>query len=186
MNVLKALGDAIVRGLGKLFAAEVNISENLNNIVARFEQLKDNYTKELSTLRDFKFNPAWNSRVIHVPTAIDRIREMIDTVSGFWMERFDLIKDPIHQLKLIFGSEKGDVGDPNQPSGVTKAAVKIDELATMIAQISHAMDKVADLSDFFVKITKEIQGLEFLFLSQSNPQKKIDKVIRQRQRLGNG
>jgi hypothetical protein len=126
----------------------------------------------------FQFEPAWKSRVINVPKAIEQIQNLIADVSDGWKERFELLRAPIHELTLIFKAEEiPDAGDPlHQVSGLSKASVKIDEIATMIKQLADASDQVVEVVELFDKVRDAIQTLEPLFLQQGNSRSRISTL----------
>jgi len=172
-----SLFGAATRFFGSLFQAEANIVENLHEIVTKFEETKANIESEVQKLRDFEFDPHWKSRVINVPAAVDQVRQLIEMVVSAFKGKLEVLLEPIHELALIFKQEAAPSGQ-DQPAALAKTAVKIDEIATMIAQIAKAMDTVAEMTAVFNELTDQIQSLDAIFLSQGNAQKKSLKTGR--------
>lgn len=180
-DFLKAALDAGIRFLSGLFQAEVKVSENIQRIVTKFDESKASIEHEVALIRDFKFNPSWKTKVINVPAAVKNIQGLIEFVTTDFKDRMNKFREPIHQLSLIFKVEgSGDVGQAGVPSGLSRAAVKVDEIATMIAQLADAMDEIADWAAFFESLTERIQGLDDIFLQQNNPRKLVDGKHRTR------
>src|SRR3954454_22450398 len=104
-GVLAAILGAAGRFFDSLFQAEINIVENLHRIVDAFNRTKESIEEEVQTLRTFRFEPKWKTRVINVPDAIDQIKKLIAKVSDGFRDKFDVIRAPIHELSLIFKAE---------------------------------------------------------------------------------
>jgi methyl-accepting chemotaxis protein len=180
-EVTSAFLDAAARFFGSLFQAEVDIVDNLQHIVEKFDETKAAIEHEVQLLHDFQFNPHWKSRVINVPIAVDQMKTLIATVVNAFKGKFELFKAPIHDLALIFKAESQPASDQDKPSALARTAVKIDEIATMIKQLAKAMDEVANIAHVFETVTEQLQSLDSLFLSQGRPQKKQTLTIRKRQ-----
>jgi flagellin-specific chaperone FliS len=173
--ILKAFEDAVKALLSnvfsvvlKLFEAEADISENIQTIVTNLQLLKSNTQVEVQKLRDFKFDPKFKTRVINVPAAIDQVKELVEKFSDGWRERFDTLAAPFHELSLIFKQEAAPDPLGDHPAQLAKAAVKVDELATMIQQIATATETVKEVEQLFDELITQIQGLDALFLQQGN------------------
>lgn len=166
------------RFLNSLFQTELAIADNVSKIVTDFEETKSNIQAEIQKLRDFEFNPRWKSRVINVPVAIDQTKSLVQKVIDTFSGKLEQIKQPIHDLNLIFKGEAAPDPLGDKPAAIAKAAVKVDEIATMIASLAKAMDDVKDMSALVKDVTDSIEGLDTLFLSQGRPQKKVAKLGR--------
>lgn len=187
-DLLKEILDAAKRFFHSLFQSEADIIDNCTGIVTDYQLIKENLKRDVDALRHFKVDPAWKTRVINVPIAIEQIGKIGGKLQDFWNEQLQEITEPIHELSLILKQEgpttsgtRGVLDPAGTPSGLARAAVKVDEIATMVAQIRRAMDTLVNLTGpLFEELTKSIEALEPLFLQQRNPRARVTKptVIR--------
>jgi len=171
---------ALVRFFDSLFQAELEVKQNVTKLHDNFLTLKDNIPKQIKRVEDFKFDPKWKSRVINVPIAIEQVKKLFIEVTKGWHERLDALREPLHEFVLIFKAEQQTAGDPNQAvAGVTKAAVKVDEIATLIAQLAQASDTLIEVDKIFDDIIDFLEKLDQVFLQQKNLRRVVrDKSIR--------
>jgi hypothetical protein len=102
------------------------------------------------------------------------MKNLIDEVTKGWQTRLDALRDPLHEFILIFKAEKAEAGSPQeQVSGMTKAAVKVDEIATLIAQLAKASDTLVEIDSMFDDIINFFEKLEPVFLQQNNKRKTL-------------
>jgi hypothetical protein len=159
---------AIGSFFGSFFQAEVNVVENLQRIVDNFDRGKTDIEDGIERIKNFKFEPAWNTRVINVPAAIDHVKALYDDLFGDFRDRVATIIDPFKQLSLIFTAEHED---PQAPSGLAKTVVKIDELATMIQQVADASEEALRFVEAIDNVIINLESLDALFLQQGNPRR---------------
>lgn len=171
---------AATRFFSSLFQAEVNIVSNLERITDAFNRTKESIEREVATLKAFKFEPKWKSRVINVPIAIKQIKKLIEKTADEFKNKFEVLKAPIHELTLIFKVEAQPSADADKPAALTRAAVKVDELATMISQLATAMEQIESWAEFFEGLTKDIEELDKLFLPQGKPKKTVTVTYKKR------
>lgn len=182
--VVQALLAAIARFFASLFQSELKIVDNIEGIVDDFDAAKRSIEAGIEKLKNFSFDPKWKNRVINVPIAVKQMQQFLDDSFSDFKGRLEKLRDPFHQLKLIFSADSAESGDPNQAvSGFTKTAVKVDEIATLVQQVKTAMDQIKDFADFFDKTVDQLQKLDALFLQQGN-QIKVAKGVTVRQRQG--
>lgn len=181
-GLFRSIIGAAGRFFDSLFQSEIHIVDNLQHIVDKFNETKLSIEHEVKLIREFEFDPHWKSRVINVPIAIEQIKTLVSHVADTFKGKLETLKAPIHDLSLIFKAEAAPASDQEKPSAIARAAVKVDEIATMIDQLAKAMDVIADFTHLAEDITKEIQNLDSLFLSQGRTQKKQTLTIRKRQR----
>jgi sugar-specific transcriptional regulator TrmB len=173
-RLVQAVLGAVTRFFSTLFSAESSIVDNINRLHDNFVQFKANLEVEIEQLKNFKFDPQWKTRVIHVPTAIQHIKDLIEEYSNGWKEKFEKLREPIHSFVLIFHAEQSEAGSPQEAvSGLAKTAVKIDEVATLIQQLADASDVVIEVEEMFTKLRDQIEHLDAVFLQQSNPREKL-------------
>lgn len=179
INVLTSILGAAARFFGTLFQAEIEISDNIGRISDNLRALKANTEHEIGELRKFKFDPKWKTRVVNVPKAIEQIKKIMADFTDGWKKRFEKIEAPIHDFKLLFTAEKLQAGDPNeQAAGLSKAAVKIDEIATLIKQLAIATDAIKEVVDLFTEARHQIETLDAIFLQQGNSRQAVRRQSR--------
>lgn len=181
-DLFNSIFGAVGRFFDSLFQSEIHIVDNLQHIVDKFNETKLAIEREVKLVRDFKFDPKWKSRVINVPVAINQIQMLVSHVADTFKGKLETLKAPIHDLALIFKAESAPASDQEKPSAISRAAVKVDEISTMIEQLAKAMDVVSDFAHFAEDITQQLESLDALFLSQGRTQKKQTLTIRKRQR----
>lgn len=183
-RLFSSVTGAIIRFAESLFQAEVDILDNATRLHDNFLALKNNIPIQIKRVQDFKFNPHWKSRVINVPIAINQMKALVKEVSEGWRDRLSAFEDPFHEFVLIFKAEKSGASDPQQQvSAVSKAAVKIDEIATLMAQLAKASDTLIEIDRMFDDILKFFETLDQVFLQQGNSRKWVDNE-RARIRIG--
>src|SRR4029077_13158767 len=161
--ILKAILAAIGRFFGSIFSAEVNVEENVRRIVANFDKGRDEIKSGIARVKAFKFDPKWKSRVINAPDAIDHLRDLYDSAFGDFQTRLDKLRKPLHEFVILFKAEREPDPLGNNPSGLAKAAVKIDELATLIKQLADASDTALEFIEAFDEIILNLQSLDAIF-----------------------
>lgn len=170
-NWIRSVINAVTGFFGRLFSAEVNVVDNITGIVANYRTGRSQIEDGVERLKNFQFDPRWKTRVINVPIAIEAIVALYDEVFGDFKERLGQIIEPVHQLQLIFHADKEQAGLTEVPSGLSRTAVKIDEIATMIAQIKTATDTALTFTQAFDDIIINLETLDAIFLGQTNPRR---------------
>jgi len=171
-NLFGKVGDffkAIGAFLARFFDAESSIVDNVTRIYDDFLAAKASITAGADRIKHFKFNPQWQTRVISIPAVIPRLQDLYQRIFLDFQTRLAAIEDPIHQFHLIFTTSSQ--GPQDQVSGLTKTAVKIDEIATLVKQIANAMDQIKDLTALFDEVITDLETLDVIFLQQKNPRK---------------
>jgi hypothetical protein len=173
-RVLRLIGNFF----SSLFAAETGILDNVSRIQQNFETARSNVQREVEALRAFQFDPKWKNRVINVPIAVAQLQDFVDLITQDWRERLRILTAPVHEFVLIFHAE--EFGE--RPSGLVRAAVKVDEIATLVKQLADATDQVVSFVDVFRQLREQIEGLDGAFLQQGNSR----QVVREKStiRLG--
>lgn len=177
-SLLSSAVAAAGRFFNSLFQTELEITDNITKIVKDSEETKKNIKAEIEKLKSFEFNPRWKSRVINVPTAIDQSKQLIEKVIHTFSGKLERLLQPIKDLHTIFEGESAPDPLGDKPAAISKAAVKVNHIATMISDLAKAMDDVKDMSKLVKDVTDSLESLDTLFLSQGNPQKKAAKIGR--------
>jgi hypothetical protein len=148
------------------------VVSDVENIHARFLAIKQAVQSERDAIKAFKFNPAWSSRVINVPAAFNAIQELRGSVLDDFRAKLDVIIEPLHEFLLIFKTEQVEQGSPQEAvSALSKAEVKLGQVVTLLHQVSEAMTELSDFAQLFSDLRSNVEHLDALFLSQSNPRR---------------
>lgn len=173
-NLFSSVVGALGRFFDSLFQAELQVEDNVKKLHENFLKLKDNVPKQVQRVKDFKFDPKWRTRVINVTIAIEQMRSLVIEVATGWHDRIDAFRDPLHEFVLIFKAEAQSTTDPQQQvSAVSKAAVKVDEIATLIAQLAQASDTLVEIDKMFDDVLDFFEKLDQFFLQQKNKRKVV-------------
>jgi phage-related protein len=169
-NIFAKILAAIGQAFGSFFQSEIEVQDNVEKIISNFRKGRQEIIDGIDEVRNFQFNPQWRTRVINVPAAQDYLVGLYDSVFTDFRDKMDTLVAPFHDLALIFRAEHSGAGDPQQAvSGVAKAAVKIDEIATCVKQFADATDTALSFIETFQQILMTLETLEGIFLQQSNP-----------------
>mgnify|MGYP001087246096 CR=1 FL=1 len=183
-RLFSSVVDALGRFFDSLFQAELQVEDNVKKLHENFVTLKDNVPKQIDRVKNFKFDPKWSTRVINVTIAIEQMRSLVIEVATGWHDRIDSFREPLHEFVLIFKAEQQSASDPQQQvSAVSKAAVKVDEIATLIQQLAQASDTLVEIDKMFDDILDFFEKLDQFFLQQGN-KRRIEKDATPRVRIG--
>ena len=179
-DALRQLFSSVVGALGRffdsLFQAELQVEENVKKLHTNFLSLKEDIPKQVQRVKDFKFDPKWSTRVINVTIAIKQMQSLVTLITNGWRDRLDEFRDPLHEFVLIF---KAESQTQQQVSAVSKAAVKVDEIATLIAQLAKASDTLVEIDKMFDDVLDFLEKLDQVFLQQGNKRQVVtDKPAR--------
>jgi methyl-accepting chemotaxis protein len=184
-NIWHALGSllgAIGSFLLNFFASSNDVVDDINHIVTTVQASVLNIKNEIEAVKNFEFDPAWETRVINVPRAISAIQDLKERLFDDFRQRLETLVEPIHELSLILHQEAApDVGDPQHAvSAISKGAVKLNEIVTMIHQLRDAIDTVADFIDLFSELREDLETLDLLFLPQGKPKQWVTAHYKKR------
>ena len=184
LKLLATLLYACAHFIFESFTHYDQVVTDINDIVATWKATKLNLEREVTKIREFKFDPKWKTRVINVPIAATQIQELKALLFDDWKHRIDTLVEPVHELTLILKQESApDVGDPQGAiNALSKTSVKLGHVVTMITQVKTALHTVSDFVDLFDRLREELEGLDSLFLQQGNTKKVVDEHYRKRQR----
>jgi hypothetical protein len=180
-NELKSVLSAIGSFLSSFFSVwDVSI-DDFQAIRADFDLIKANVQAEIDKLKTLH-KPEWNTRVINVPRAFQAIHELVDLIREDLFTRAQDVIDPIHDLVLLYQSEKASLqSSMDKPSGLVRASSFLHSVETAISQVRSAMDAAKDVSELATTITDKLNGLDVLFLQQGNPRIRLKGTITARQ-----
>lgn len=175
---LKTVLSAIGSFLSSFFDVWSVSIDDFDAIVADYNLIKMNMQAEIEKIQNFKLEPHLNTRVIHVPRAIEGIHDMVNEVKDALTDITDEIIAPIHDLILVWKTESAVLSQSlDKPSGMARASSFLHSVETSIHQIRVAMDGAKDLTDLATTITDQLNGLNVLFLPQGNPRIRLKKTI---------
>lgn len=183
MTFLRRIWQAVLSFFSSIFSAEVNVLDHVNSIVRNFQDGKAAITDGINMIRNFHFDPRWKTRVINVPIAIEQVQEIYAALFSDFSERLRVLVEPVHQLSLIFHAERENPDPLGGPSALARTAVKVDEIATMIAQLDDASKVALDFANLFDEIVGDLETLDVIFLSQRNKRRWVTEA-HSRIRLG--
>lgn len=168
-TILSAIGSFI-----SSFFDVWNVSiDDVQGIIDDVKAIKSNVELEISKLKSFQFDAKFKTRVITVPVAIDQLRDLTELIVHDTTDKLSSVVDPLRELVLVWKQSSGDVGDPNNPNGLAKAATFLREVETTLKLVRQALDSVKDVSALFVTITDRIKNFDDLFLQQGNSRMRL-------------
>jgi transcription termination factor NusB len=162
-----------------LFNADNLTAERIGGIRDNVLALAKNFDTEITRVRDFKIDIHWKSRVINVPSAIDKFKDLFHELTSGLRDKVIEIARPfetfVHDLKLLAAAE--EIPDPQGgPSRIATAFSKLEEFITqlniLVGQIDTAIKDASDLTQLFDRVLKDIEHLDDLFLSQKSARTK--------------
>jgi hypothetical protein len=167
-NGVKSLLGFLGYTLAKIFGDFSAVESDMQRIHTNLTALTANLKSEGQKLKDFKFQPKWNQRVINVPKAIEHIKQLADDVMNGWRERIDKLEAPVKSFVAVFKQEAEPDPLGDKPAAVTRVAVKIGHVVTLVHQLADASDEIVKIEALFTTIREDIETLEPLFLQQGN------------------
>jgi hypothetical protein len=180
---LKRILYAIAGFFGSFFQAEVDVVANIQRLAANFQTGKEEITTGIEEIKQFKFDPKWRSRVINVPDAAAHLQDLYESLFGDLRDRLETLRAPIHAFVLIFKAEQLNADDPGHAaSGLARTAAKLQEVATLIAELADASDTALDFVEAFNEVIMNLESLDAIFLQQRNKRKV--ETLKSRIRLG--
>ncbi len=164
--------------LGKVWTFVIDFKQHTVGIFDDIQHLINQVREEIDGIQNFTMLPQWKNRVISVPKAFELLQTTLP----------NLIADFITQIKSLVEALRSKIeptefkvedveGLERLPTKLVQAAEKllawaaliIDALATIESAIAELNQLVQDVHDFRVAI----ENLDGLFLSQSNPRRRI-------------
>ena len=151
--------------------------DDFEAIAADFTEIKANVQSEIAKLQKLH-NPAWKTRVINVPKAMEAVHDLIETVRDDLFGRAEDCITPLHDLVLVWKSEKAAIESSlDKPNAMVRASSFLHSVETAIHQVRSAMDAAKDVTELANEITDKLNGLDLIFLQQGNPRVRLKKTI---------
>lgn len=176
--------------LRKLWDKIIQAKDHLLNIGQATQKLFESVRNEIEGWRNFRENPRVKSRVISVPIAYEKTRQLIEGIPASWRAIADLFKELRAKVDAV-GSPEAEARDfaadlesgegvsgllrrlPRLAKGLEKLfgflAIAVDALES----IASAIDDLQTIIDELSRVRTEIEELDSLFLTQKNKRKTL-------------
>jgi len=175
--------EAAAEDVLRLFFGANNLTaEKFTEILNDFKAFAKNLDTEITRVRAFKIDIHWKSRVINVPTAIEKFKDLIHDLTTGLRDKvieiarpFQTFTHTLHLLSLAVGSDPIG-GGPGGTSKIVTAFGELQEfisgLDRMVLEFDQAIKDASDFVELFDRVLQDIQHLEDLFLSQKSKRTK--------------
>jgi hypothetical protein len=158
------------------------VLSDLQGIHDDWQELKLNLQTEVDKLKSFQFDVRWKTRVIHVPTAVDQIKNLVDEIFHQLIDKLDEVLAPLKDLTgQIEELTRKQSTTEDQVTTLAKIEGGIAFVQAAVHNTRQAMDSVKDLSELFLDITNRIETGSDLFLQQGNPRVRLKGKISARE-----
>jgi len=182
---LQTVFSAIGHFFTSYFSAAERIASSIDSICSKVEALVKNVETEVQAVKDFKFDPKWKSRVINVPTAIDKTREFFLDTPAELKDLFKSLAEDLRNLVAGLKDRAGEIGGVDvqgtSGSGLIKVVVWLEVLQEIFDRIEAFIDSLQVIVDDIKKIIHFFETLDTIFLQQGNPRVRLKKTISARQ-----
>jgi len=171
----------VLSSIGSFLSSFFNVwdvsVDDFEAIAADFNTIKTNVQTEIDKLKKLH-NPKWKTRVINVPRAMEAVHDLIETVRDDLFGRAEDCITPLHDLILVWKSEKAAIESSlDKPNAMVRASSFLHSVETAIHQVRTAMDAAKDVTELANDITDKLNGLDLIFLQQGNPRVRLKKTI---------
>jgi hypothetical protein len=172
-NIFSAIGHFI----SQFFTDFNDIADRVQEMHDTFDAAVQNIEKEIQEIKDFQFDVKWKTRVINVPIAAQQLQDLKTFVFETMKDKFIKVRDELKEFATIIKQEtaKQDVGDPQNPSALSRATVTVHSVITEFSIVNTVLKDVMDLSGMFLELTQRLKTLDDLFLKQGNPRQRVTK-----------
>lgn len=161
-------------------------SAQIQAIVDDWIEMRENITEEVQKLKNFEFNPAWKTRVINVPIAIEQLRDLLDEIFHQVKDKFESIFEGFRDTATAISALKtsGSVRGAGEPTGLGRVVNEAENISGYVnfafRATREAFDAAKDVTELFLDITTRIEKLEDVFLQQKNPRKRVTGSVVER------
>jgi len=162
-----------------IFNADNLSEEKISAIAEHVKTLAKNLDTEITRVREFKIDIHWKSRVINVPQAIDKFKDLIHELTTGLRDKVIEIARPFadfgRTVKLESFTED-PLGGPASVSKLATAFGKVEDFITnlniLVGDLDNAVVAASDLTQLFDRVLKDVEHLDDLFLQQKSKRKK--------------
>ena len=163
------------QALQVLFNADNLTADKIAEIAKKVARISTEIKVEIGKVRAFKVDIHWKNRVIHVPTAIESIKELLQELTDGVREKIQGIEQPFKDFASAVHASESEFVDPALPK-ITTSISKVQEFVTnlniLVGDISTALDEVIQLQSLFERVLKDIETLDDIFLPQKSKRTK--------------
>ena len=185
-DLLNKLFDLLPAPIKTIVSKVVAGVTEITTLFDRINELVESVKSEIEAWKKFRINPRFKSRVVNIPAAYERTKDFFESFPATWASFQDLIKQFREKLNIenpVAEAEEAAAGVeesgaasildrfPKLVRGLEKLAGVVTLVVDAIVTISNALDDVQAIVDEITSVREEIENLETLFLSQSNPRR---------------
>ena len=167
---IKAVFAAIGHFLASFLGSTLDVIDNIDRIGIALQDAKQEIEDGVQEIKDFKFDPKWKTRVINVPKAIENIHALVEEMTDDFKARLERISNPVFAFKLLFHA---DFSAGDHVSGLTKTAIKMEQVALLIKELADAFEEISRFADLFNSLIGDVEDLDKLFLQQGNSRRRL-------------
>jgi len=161
--------------LNLLFNADNLTADKMQAIAADIRRLAASLQTEVKRVKAFKFDIHWKSRVINVPIAIDRVRDLIEELTNGLREKILTLEQPFKDFQSAIHAAGHEFVDP-QLSKVATSFSKVEDFVTslniLVGDVAKALQAALSLTALFDRVLQDLQHLDDIFLQQKSTRTK--------------
>jgi hypothetical protein len=180
---VKAIWAAIATWTNNFFGLADQVEASVQKIVNDAEALIQNTETEIDHWKNFEVDIHWKTRVIHVPTAIEKTREWLQVGPKALIEE---VKTLVSNLKAAYKALQTHhrlETATGQSSALQTSIDWMTELREGLLTIDNFILSLQKVIDSVAAIRKEIETLDSIFLQQGNPRIQQTKTVSHRTRF---
>lgn len=187
---IEALFDRIFGGtvVGRLVAKIREGISHILTLVQRIQHLVDSIKTEITEFSHWREDIRFKSRVISLPAAIEKTRDLIQGARDSWAAIVALMKDfrekvggenAAQDAEEVAADLEGGTGEgilkrlPRLAKGLEKLLGVISLIVDAVISWSDAVDKLQTIVDEVTRLREAIEKGDLIFLKQSNPRKTL-------------
>ena len=178
---------ALLGPFGKVITAMIDVFDRLRLLVPRSRKLIDDTVVEFGQWKHFRLDKRFSNRVVNIERAIAKSQDLIDGAAAAWQSIQDIVTKMKKPAEKAGKETETAVEDVNQARSITEFLERFPRVANGLAALISALKVVAeflesystildDLQQILDEITRlrlAIENLDTIFLSQTNPRKRV-------------
>lgn len=155
---------SLIDDIANIILGSTRIFESIENLITDAASLVENVRSEVHHIENFKFDPKWKNRVINVPDAVEKTRDLITDIVGEVRDAFVSLVSNLRAIRHQFQS-----GIPGERGGgVTHVLDILNHIREAITEIDQTFRALGSFVDALRRAREEFEGLDSLFLQQGN------------------
>jgi len=171
----------------KLFDLLFHFWQSATTLFEKVKNLTTSITEEVRGWQNFRENPSFKNRLVSIPSAYDKTKQLILQIPAAWRAILDLIQNVRSQVQQTGNPTEEaeqalkDIQQsgfksilkqfPKFAKGLEKVLGFVAIIAGALESISAAVDDLQAIVDVLKGIREEIETQESIFLPQKNPRK---------------